>query len=308
MASLYRSCLRAIRRLPDPYLREFFRLKFSDEFRDFTSRKVPRIQREIKKINSANAGNVPAFEWALNYAYGRSGKLRRELLEQLRLAPSKPLALRIIPALERSRPPVYSDELTALLTSGTARPTRAMTKKDITTPPTLPLRADPTSEDYRLLGPLSKRRNVNIRWKYFTDEISRLWLPLESSGETRIRNFGFEGVELQEHVERIAGPVQRALPITRKEREAGVQPILVPRSQTSRWVRRRYRTLLGKIPRLTFIPDTKPHLPEQTGKPSGRYEVSLPTAAISASLYRDKKSWVAADNVAIAWLDKSRSK
>jgi len=81
-------------------------------------------------------------------------------------------------------------------------------------PPTLPARADPKSEDARLLGPLSLRCQVNIRWRFFSQQRDLTWWPLEvdSSSLAGIQPnpsysnpcTGFEGLGMVQEIERLA--------------------------------------------------------------------------------------------------------
>lgn len=96
--------------------------------------------------------------------------------------PTSPLPPRIISEVERSRPPQYSPELAALLSSNFARAGgKPMKTAHFERPPTLPPRADPNSDQARWFGPFSKRRRVNIHWRYFTSQWKSTYPPLEVS-------------------------------------------------------------------------------------------------------------------------------
>ncbi|KAG6854231.1 hypothetical protein C0991_009249 [Blastosporella zonata] len=245
LLSLYRTYLRQIRQLPQQYLRQFFRIKASDDIRalissippkDVYRRKVKRVSKDIRKIEAANNGNTKAFEHILDVAYGRKGKLKWELMKPILSDPNAQVPPRIIPAVEKSRPPIYSPEIKALLLSSHSRKTKPLVAKSLTFPPILPLRADPSSEDARLLGPLSKRREVNIRWRYFTREWRKVLPPLQvvikdsSSGadcegssqdelsQAGVRGMGMQGYGIFEDVQTVAGPFAMPRPLTRKER------------------------------------------------------------------------------------------
>ncbi|KAJ7630762.1 hypothetical protein FB45DRAFT_545811 [Roridomyces roridus] len=246
---LYRAFLRQARKLPHIYLRQFWRIKASDDVRAVLKTELPhlrekrlkRIARNVRLLESANAQHRRAFTNVLNIAYGRKGKLKRELLEPLLHDPTAAKPPRIIPAVESSRPPVYSKELKALLTSGVSRTTKALSEPQLAFPPTLPSRADPSSDQARLLGPLSKRRQVNIRWRYFTAESKKVWLPLQvvvgdsTSQREDVREAGI-----------------RALPMQGLHVHEDVESIAAPSPHISRWVRRRYRSLLDHLPILTY--------------------------------------------------------
>lgn len=91
--------------------------------------------------------------------------------------PSPPL----IPDIpDRSCPPSYSAPLEALLTSPLARPRGLSPLKplDLVIPPNLPAKFDPESAEAKALGRLSKRREVNLRWRFFTRETAKVYPPL----------------------------------------------------------------------------------------------------------------------------------
>lgn len=174
---------------------------------------------------------------------------------------------RIIPAVERSRPPSYSPELTTLLTSVHARTlTKPLKPSALHTPPTLPSRADPSSEEARLLGPFSRRREVNIRWRYHTGEVKRTYYPLELTrpaeepNTSRLRETGAEELKLLEEVERLARSPHDGVPMPRRERRTmpnhkrESQPFQAKFDSPlpTRFLRRRYRELLSRIPILTL--------------------------------------------------------
>ncbi|KAF8898926.1 hypothetical protein BD779DRAFT_48542 [Infundibulicybe gibba] len=185
VTSLYRGYLRETRRLPHIYLQLFFRLKVANDVRamiradEAQDAKFNRIRKELRKIHAANNGNHKAFAHILDVAYGRKGKLRWEIMEPLLSHPQALVPPRIIPAVEKSRPPIYSPELKALLTSAHSRTTKPLSPQALNSPPLMPARANPSSEEARLLGRLSKRREVNIRWRYFTVEWKKIRPPLE---------------------------------------------------------------------------------------------------------------------------------
>ncbi|KAJ7293404.1 hypothetical protein C8J57DRAFT_1490821 [Mycena rebaudengoi] len=180
--ALYRAFLRQTRKLPHLYLRQFWRIKASDDVRAILAtdnaqgirdRKFDRMSKDLRKVEGANNRNAKAFDHILDVAYARKGKLRHETMEPILTDPTEPIPPKIIPAVEKSRPPVYSQELTALLTSPHSRIRRPLDKKHLACPTTLPARADPASADARLLGPFSKRRETNIRWRYFVAECKK---------------------------------------------------------------------------------------------------------------------------------------
>ncbi|KAJ6627104.1 hypothetical protein B0H10DRAFT_1780292, partial [Mycena sp. CBHHK59/15] len=179
---------RQTRKLPHLYLRQVWRIKAFDDVRailasdnvhGIRNKKISRMRKDLRKIEAANNRDVKAFEHVLDIAYGRKGKLKRETIEPVLVDPTAPKPPPIIPAVEKSRPPVYSAELKALLMSPHSRTTRPLSQKELDFPTTLPARANPASDDAWLLGPLSKRRETNIRWRYFVAEWKKVRTPLQ---------------------------------------------------------------------------------------------------------------------------------
>ena len=72
----------------------------------------------------------------------------------------------------------FLPSLSALLSSPLAHLTRPPTPAQLRAPPTLPPRADPTSEDARLLGPLTPQRVRKIRLRYWNSQVAKLRAPL----------------------------------------------------------------------------------------------------------------------------------
>jgi hypothetical protein len=239
--------------------------------------KLKRVSKTIQQIRAANNGSHQAFNHILDLAYGRVGRLRWELMEPLLSDPNAPLPPPIIPGKESSRPPVYSQELTALLISGLSRRKRPLAPDDLSFPPILPQRADPNSSDAQILGPFSKRREVNARWRYFGQEWKKVLPPLQISvspsrevgGEgsdlgtsTAVRKIGFDGTTVLEEL----------FQLTTKPKNASGSGTFLPR----RWLRRRYQELLGRLPILTFISA------REAKKKSGGFSVSLAPNALKA--------------------------
>ncbi|KAH9857959.1 hypothetical protein C2E23DRAFT_864963 [Lenzites betulinus] len=307
--SLYRTCLRQIRRLPTEYLRQFFRLKIGDDVRAILDprlkhlqpTKINRVQKDLRKLRAANGGISKCFDYILDTAYGRRGPLRWEILDPLRSEPGVPPPPRIISAVESSRPPVYSREMTALLTSDASRTTKALPSAALANPPSLPARANPESPEARALGPFSKRREVNIRWRFFQQELQRTRLPLQvavneptvSGGvwsasrntdvdalaRAGVRPVGLQHSGVFEEIESLACPPSKLRHSADRASSAGLTEHPAPSLDSHlpvRFLRRRYQQLLARIPMLVF----KPPSPKPSGTQPGRFEVALsPNAA-----------------------------
>ncbi|KAJ7487410.1 hypothetical protein B0H11DRAFT_1088471 [Mycena galericulata] len=306
--ALYRAFLRQSRKLPHLYLRQFWRIKGSDDVRAILKtenphhvrdRKFKRMFKDLRKLEAANNKHTRAFTHILDVAYGRKGKLKRELMEPILTDPNAPIPPRIIPAVESSRPPVYSKELRALLTSGASRTTKALSERHLDFPPTLPARADPQSDEARLLGPFSKRRETNARWRYFVAEWQKVRPPLEVVVEDRaagsrcvfpddvrragVRSLPMQGLHVFEDVETLAGPRWTKRQTHRPKADPTEKPHM------SRWIRRRYQALLNRLPILTCTvsQDKQPH-----------YSVSLSPNRLEA-----QTNFAKADGSDLHWME-----
>ncbi|KAI0673360.1 hypothetical protein C8Q78DRAFT_1067709 [Trametes maxima] len=311
--ALYRSCLRQIRRLPTEYLRQFFRLRVGDDVRTILDpkrnhlvpTKIARVQKDLRKLEGANAGYAKCFDYVLNTAYGRRGPLRWEILDPLLSDPGAPLPPRIIPAVESSRPPLISREMRALLMSDASRMTKALSNRALAHPPNLPPRADPKSPEAQALGPFSKRREVNLRRRFFRAELQKTMFPLQvvvegapvgtaSGGAavtgrrtdadalagTRIRAVGLQHSGVFEEIEALASPSRKLRHSPQgTSADSSTQEQAGPYFQSHlpiRFLRRRYQQLLARIPMLLYKP---PRVTPQ-GAQSGKYQVTLsPNAA-----------------------------
>jgi hypothetical protein len=242
--------------------------------------------------------------------------------------PTVPLPARIISSVERSRPPVYSPELAALLLSPHSRSSgRALRPSHLHQPPALPSRADPASEDARLYGPFSKRRQVNIRWRYFSHHWKRVYPPIEISVKheetqntasqegfapnTEMRGVGLEGAGLLEELKMLAGEVSKR-PISPRR----INPVYQSKSSSiatdrgplpNRYLRRRYRELLGRVPILTR--SNVPGNSKTTSAPNakGKYVVSLAANALSPRVQHEVAHSSEVDAVDLAWLLRGKS-
>lgn len=175
-----------------------------------------------------------------------------------------PLLDPIIPSKETSRPPVISPELMALLTSSYSRTTKPLSKKDAERPRELPTRADPSSEEALIFGPFSKRREVNIRRRSFKKEIKKLLPPIDALKgdstqqdlQTRVELLDVFKTSLFAETERLVGELCKAPTKTRRERKDELlehqSPSISTDRHPSRWVRRRYRYLLSRLPQLVY--------------------------------------------------------
>ena len=229
--------------------------------------------------------------------------------------------------MERSRPPICGPELTALLLSPYARPSgKAPKPSHLLSPPTLPPRATPSSKDARLFGPLSKRRDVNIRWRYFSCQWKRLYPPLEVSVkqqgtqeissqedallDARIRGVGMQTAGQLDEVKSLAGPASEKPPVPRRIDQIYLPCTHTPaadrRSLPNRFLRRRYRELLGRIPVLTYTYVPGESVTSSNGYPTGQYEVSLARTALSPYVRQETVHSQELDAVDLAWFEREK--
>ena len=206
---------------------------------------------------------------------------------------------------------------------------KALKPADLREPPTLPSRADPTSDDARLFGPLSKRRQVNIRWRYFSHHWKRLYPPIEISvkhDETQqtpsqkgfapdagTRGVGLQGAGVLEELKVLAGVVSKR-PIAPRRLDS-VYRSKSPSIDTdrgsapNRYLRRRYRELLGRIPILTHshVPGNPTTATVSNGHPTGKHEVSLAANALSQRVQYETAHSSEVDDVDLAWFLRGKS-
>ncbi|PPQ62996.1 hypothetical protein CVT24_006102 [Panaeolus cyanescens] len=304
----------------DLYLHHFYTLKARDDIRAILRAKVAsvrdnrlqRLTQDVHRMTHANQGNHKAFQRVLDVAYGRKGKLRRELLEECNAQPflatsSTEKPPKMITFLERSRPPVYPPALRALLTNEVSRKTKPLKHSYMDKPPTLPPKADPKSLEALTFGRLSRRREVNIRWRYFTSEISKIYPPIEVEDKSlrdestrpllEVVAGGMQGSGVMDDIRTTIGLLHTAPPLTRRERKSNSAlastTVAHDSRHPSRWVRRRYRYLLGKLPIMVLQPGARADLPSA-------YNVGLSPLAFPA-FQRSIFHIPEADDVTSAW-------
>jgi len=217
--------------------------------------------------------------------------------------PRAPLPQPIIPANKKSRPPVYSPALKALLTSAYSRTTKPLKVADLVNPPVLPARADPSSADARIFGPLSKRREVNIRRRYFASEWKKVFPPIEvqvepnksQSVKQSIPGFGMQ-IGVLADIEKTVGSLEGHRPLPRRERlEQGRFETGIKAGHSSRWLQRRYRSLLSRLPLLVCNPS-------DNSQPSGSFAVQRSELALPP--YQRPISYLPeVDSTTLAWLE-----
>lgn len=222
--------------------------------------------------------------------------------------------------------------MTALLGSTLSRHGSIQhTEKQLEHPPTLPQRADPTSSDAKILGPFSKRREVNIRRRFFKSETAKVQPPIElfrvhvlqaSTSPDKLAKpdaiepkaesakqpspppiVGFQGTSVFRDLEAIASPnldiqkrvVGSALPIPPSSITSVHIRTSTPTTKVNRFIRRQHQKILARIPILTYL--------EHPNDPIGKYQVSLsPLAHLGSSSNKLSSAVAMADEADLAWL------
>ncbi|KJA14434.1 hypothetical protein HYPSUDRAFT_208704, partial [Hypholoma sublateritium FD-334 SS-4] len=236
--------------LPARYLRQFFAVRARTDLDAVVAtpepalraRKLADVARRVRRLQHATEGDDKAFNCVLPITYGRTGKLRWELLFPVRTDPTAS-PTPIIRGVPSSAPAPYSPELRTLLTTPLPH-TKPLTPADLKSPRTLLRTADPTSDEAILRGPLSKRREVNIRHRAHDAALRRVAPPLElavrpapdeppvipgpsalaafrADDATYPRPLAMQGLGLMRDIEElVGGTIHATPPLTKRERRA----------------------------------------------------------------------------------------
>jgi len=181
---------------------------------------------------------------------------------------------------------------------------------NLVNPPVLPARADPSSLDARIFGPLSKRREVNIRRCYLASEWKKIFPPIEvqvgpgastfqntmQSAKQLIPGFGVQ-IGVFADIEKTVGTLKAPHSLPRRERslEQGYSEIGTKAGRSSRWLRRRYRSLLNRLPILLYNPS-------DNSQPSGSFSVQR--SELSLPPYQRPIPYLPeVDSTTLAWLE-----
>jgi hypothetical protein len=172
------------------------------------------------------------------------------LLQEARSIEAVPL----VPGKPRTRPPLYTPRLQGYLTSQYSYSSgKAPTAQQLKLPPSLPARADPQSEEARLLGPLPLNREANIRWRHFANLRDRLVAPISQPEADELSKLAAQYQKPQQKKEEGS----RTIPDEIKKRLQGYERIHEhqkawsrPKNITSRFMRRRYEALMDEAVQL----------------------------------------------------------
>ncbi|KAG8973407.1 hypothetical protein FRC05_008798 [Tulasnella sp. 425] len=255
------------------------------------------IYEGLRRLQATNRGEGLAILRAIEMAFGRRGKLRRQLM--LPLTSPSPDAPLIIPQNPKSRLPTYSPTLSTLVTSPHGRSSgKAITEPDTINPPILPARANPGSEDARLLGPFSKRREVNLRRRHWKEQVAAARVPLQSlaeceeNGNKRIK---WDPEKLFSMLERAATvPPKFSSPTFCPSVSISPSPIQNPPPtkfpRPARFLRRRFAEVLAKTPIIKTSGD-------------GRMSVTISPKGIDTSERRSRVRAGAPSEESMRWIE-----
>ncbi|GAA5994115.1 uncharacterized protein JCM10292_001880 [Rhodotorula paludigena] len=169
---LYRQLVREATHLPDARISEHYLARIRTTFLERNepessqqaARRTKHAQKLLRQLQAVNDGYIHALTRAYETAYGLRGPQKHQALEPFTNPGLK----------KREFPPA----LAALVTSSIAHTSRPPSTAQLTTPPTLPERADPTSEEARLLGPLTPERVRAIRRRWWNSQTGKIRAPL----------------------------------------------------------------------------------------------------------------------------------
>ncbi|ELU39847.1 complex 1 domain-containing protein [Rhizoctonia solani AG-1 IA] len=292
--SLYRSLLREAHKLPDPLvnLRRKPALQKNQNRQTSMDLITTRycythsVKKKLRQLQAANNGDKTAVVRTLRFAYGVSGPIRQQNLCVLTGNSPNPTD---------TRPPPFAPALKALLSSPLAR-----TKPGTKVQPDEPLALSLALDRRGWLGKLPERRERNLWWNWWREEPTKTLVPTEievvepspdnastlpsdkaratnNSGTTsskaslRLRQLGLPVAKTQEFdlihraeeysqsytVPKTPRRFTERIPDT-QEPEVGTSLAVPPQS---RFMRRRYRELLSKMPLLSFNPAPSSRVP-----------------------------------------------
>ncbi|CAE6454087.1 unnamed protein product [Rhizoctonia solani] len=296
--SLYRSLLREAHKLPDPlvkftystYIRDRFRKNARISGESLLYQKVKTAKQKLRQLEAANSGDKTAVARALRFAYGVTGPVRHQnLLTYKRTGDS--------PGTADTRPPPFPPALKALLASPLAR-MKPGSKNQPDEPVALSLALDKRGWLGKL--PERRERNLWWNWwreepakTLVPTEIEVIEPNLNTSSTSslestdlvensddqsaktstplRLRQLGLPIVSTQD-----SGLLRRAEEYSRShvipkdprrytKRTVGSPDQILEATMTvppqSRFMRRRYRELLSKMPILSFKPTSSSQAP-----------------------------------------------
>ncbi|GAA5955119.1 hypothetical protein JCM3765_003200 [Sporobolomyces pararoseus] len=169
---LYRHLLKEARILPDQLAASYYRERIRTAFRESSNvesslqavRKTKRAQKLLRQLQAANDGYLHALSRVLETAYGIRGPQKHSSLA---------------PFLDRDQQlHTFSPPLAALVGSWISHVSRPPSASQLLKPPTMPERADPTTEEARLVGPLVPERVKAIKRRWWNLQTGKIRAPI----------------------------------------------------------------------------------------------------------------------------------
>lgn len=123
------------------------------------------------------------------------------------------------------------------------------------------------------------------------------------TARTGVRGIGLQGGGVLEEAQSLAGPAWKPLTTPRRARRGTGSHTLkegpFSSALSTRWLRKRYQILLGRVPILTY--SSKQKNGDNHG-PTSRYEVTLPPSAISPSTRYGADRLPPIDDGSLSWI------
>ncbi|GAA5893206.1 uncharacterized protein JCM6883_007598 [Sporobolomyces salmoneus] len=169
---LYRNLLQEARRLPDHTASTYYRDRIRTAFREIqveasalrAARRTKKAQQLLRQLQAANDGYLHALTRIFETAHGLRG-------------PEKHASL--APFLLRDQQNhTFSPPLAALVGSSISHTSRPPSPSQLVKPPTMPERADLTTEEARLLGPLKPERIRAIKRRWWNLQTGKIRAPV----------------------------------------------------------------------------------------------------------------------------------
>ncbi|KAF8755871.1 hypothetical protein RHS01_04813 [Rhizoctonia solani] len=284
--SLYRSLLREAHKLPDPLVKFTYSIYIRDRFRknarvldeSLRYKKIKTARQKLRQLQAANNGDKTPWRGPSDLPMEFQANSPQNLA-MYKLTGNSPNPT-------DTRPPPFAPALKALLSSPLAR-----TKPGTKVQPDEPLALSLALDRRGWLGKLPERRERNLWWNWWREEPTKTLVPTEievvepspdnastlpsdkaratnNSGTTssksslRLRQLGLPVAKTQEFdlihraeeysqsytVPKTPRRFTERIPDT-QEPEVGTSLAVPPQS---RFMRRRYRELLSKMPLLSF--------------------------------------------------------
>ncbi|RFU29856.1 hypothetical protein B7463_g6476, partial [Scytalidium lignicola] len=215
---IYRDFMRATTYLPDRLAREYMRNYISRRFHNTNPRDVndirsrlPRARQMARKLQRASDGNLTDLTKVLQFVYGRAGKRRRQLINEV-LKPDEDTVPRDGISLEKfiQQQPAQQESIWS-----PSPKLLALMKSQIENHPPENPRPKLKSTGLKLTyenswgRPLPKRLEQNLQHKFWKDAFDRLLPPLPADEWDRLRDFAVGKVPIEPFPQRRLRPFER---------------------------------------------------------------------------------------------------